>query len=56
LGNWLNKPWLGFLLTGSVYFIIGGIVWAAKDRLIRIPVMDSIIHQLFKNDTPDEED
>ncbi len=56
LGNWLHKPWLGFLLIGSAYFIIGLIIWAAKDRLIRIPVMDSIIHQLFNNDTTDEKD
>ncbi|HTI90176.1 MAG TPA: phage holin family protein [Puia sp.] len=55
LGNWLHKLWLGFLLVGSVYLLLGLIVWAAKDRLIRIPVMDAIIHQLFKNDT-DEED
>jgi uncharacterized membrane protein (DUF2068 family) len=55
-GLWLGKVWLGFLLVAAAYFLLGWIVWAAKERLIRIPLMNMIIHQLFKNDTDDEED
>ncbi len=56
LGSWLHKPWLGFLLIGSAYFVLGLIAWAAKDKLIRFPVMDVIIRQLFNNEDPDEKD
>ncbi len=56
LGIWLGKTWLGFLIMAAVYFLAGIIVWAARERLIRIPVMNGIIHQLFKNDNNDETD
>ncbi len=56
LGIWLGKMWLGFLLVAGAYFLAGCIVWAARERLLQIPVMNAIIHQLFKNDDPDEED
>lgn len=56
LGIWLGKMWLGFLLVAGVYFLAGCIVWATKERLIRIPVMNTVIYQLFKNEDPDEED
>ena len=55
LGQWLNNYWLGFLLVAGLYFLAGLIVWAAKERLIRIPVINAIIRQLFKNDN-DEKD
>jgi hypothetical protein len=56
LGHWLKNGWLGFLLVGALYFLIGLIVWAAKERLIRIPIMNGIIQQLFKNDEDNEKD
>jgi hypothetical protein len=56
LGIWLGKMWLGFLLVSGVYFLAGCIAWATKERLIRIPVMNAVIYQLFKKDDPDEED
>jgi putative superfamily III holin-X len=56
LGAWLGKIWLGFLEVSAFYLVIGLFVWTAKGWLIRIPVMNAIIHQLFKNDTSDEND
>lgn len=56
LGAWLGKTWLGFLLVAAFYFLLGILVWAARERMIRMPVMNAIIHQLFKNDYSDEKD
>lgn len=55
LGHSLGRIWLGFLAVAGFYFLAGWIVWSAKERLIRIPIMNSIIHQLFKTNE-DEED
>jgi hypothetical protein len=55
LGNSWGRLWLGFLAVAGFYFIAGWIVWSARERLIRIPIMNSIIHQLFKSEE-DEED
>ncbi|HTR28254.1 MAG TPA: phage holin family protein [Puia sp.] len=54
LGHSWGRVWLGFLAVAGIYFIAGLIVWSARERLIRIPIMNSIIHQLFK--TEDDED
>ena len=56
LSAWIGKPWSGFLIVAGIYLLIGVITWTAKERMIRIPVMNKIIHQLFKNDMADEED
>lgn len=54
IGVWLGKIWLGFLIVACLYLLIGIIVWVARGRIIRLPVMNALIKQLFKND--DEED
>jgi hypothetical protein len=56
LGAWLGKASLGFLLVAGFYFLLGVLVWAGKERMIRIPVMNAIIDQLFKNDLNHEKD
>ena len=49
IGIWLKSYWLGFLLIAGVYLLVGLLVWAAKESLIRQPIMNAVIHQLFKN-------
>lgn len=55
LGAWLKSYWLGCLLVAGLYLLAGLLVWAAKERMIRVPIMNAIIHQLFKNEN-DEKD
>lgn len=50
LGEWVGKTWAGFLIVACLYLLIGIVVWAARGRLIRLPVMNALIQQLFKND------
>jgi len=54
LGEWIGKTWAGFLVVAFLYLLIGIVVWAARGKIIRLPVMNALIQQLFKID--DEED
>lgn len=48
LGAWFGKTYLGFLAVTGFYLLAGLVVMIARERLIRIPIMNSIIKQLFK--------
>ena len=50
LGEWIGRMWAGFVIVACVYFLIGIVVWAVRGRLIRLPVMNALIQQLFKHD------
>jgi len=53
LGEWIGKTWAGFLIVACLYLLIGIVVWAARGRIIRLPVMNALIQQLFKSDEED---
>ncbi len=54
VGKWLDNQWLGFLIVAAFYLLIGIIVWLARGPLIQLPVMNSLIHQLFAEDEEDQ--
>lgn len=57
LGQWTGKMWLGFLIIAVVYLLLTIIVWKAKNRLLAIPIMNSIIKNLFdEEEEKDEKD
>lgn len=45
----------GFLIVAGIYLLIGILVWTLKERLIRLPIMNGILQQLFKEEN-DEQD
>ena len=53
IGQWLDSYWLGFLIVAGIVLLFGLIFWLAKDRLLRIPIMNSMIEALFE---PEEEE
>lgn len=55
LGHSWGAVWLGFLAVAGFYLIAGLIVWSGRERMIRIPIMNSIIHQLFKTDENEDD-
>lgn len=55
LSAWIGKSYSGFLIIAGFYLLAGIIVLKFKERLIRIPIMNAILKQLFKNDI-DEKD
>jgi Zn-dependent protease with chaperone function len=54
LGEWIGKAWAGFLIVALLYLVFGIIVWFARNKLIRLPLMNTFIKQLFSEE--DEED
>ena len=55
LGEWIGKTWVGFLIVAGLYLFLGIVVWAARGKLIRLPLMNAMIQQLFKKDEEDED-
>jgi hypothetical protein len=55
LSDWIGKRYAGFLIVAGCYLLLAIIVWFARHRLIRFPVMNAIIKMLHKKDD-DEED
>ncbi|MFM6924489.1 MAG: phage holin family protein [Ferruginibacter sp.] len=54
LGNWIGSTWAGFLIVAGLYLLTGMIVWTAREKIIRLPIMNALIKQLFGEE--DEED
>jgi Putative Actinobacterial Holin-X, holin superfamily III len=54
LGHLCGSYVFGFLIVAGFLLLAGGIVWWSKQRLIRIPIMNAILNQLFE--TSDHED
>jgi len=54
VGIWIGKTWTGFLVVGCFYLLLSMIVWAARGKLIRMPVMNAMIQQLFQEDEKDK--
>lgn len=54
IGDALGKPYLGFLIIGGVYLLLGLFVWWKKERLLRIPLMNALIRQLFADENEHE--
>ena len=55
LSEWIGKSYSGFLIVSGFYLLLGIIVWVARDKLIRFPIMNAIIKQLQKNDEDDDD-
>ena len=50
VGIWIGNTWAGFLIVAGFYLLIGLITWFARARLIRVPVMNALLRQLFNGD------
>lgn len=44
----MNSSWIGFIIIASIYLLIALIVWLARTKLLRLPIMNSIIQHLLK--------
>jgi len=55
VGDLLGKAWLGFMAVAAFYAIVGWIVYLFRERWIKGPVSDSIIHQLLSDELSDED-
>jgi hypothetical protein len=55
LGVWMGHLWAGFLTVAGLYLLAGIVVWTARGRLIRFPVMNALIRQLFTDQGNEDE-
>lgn len=54
LSLWIGNTWAGFLIVACLYLFFGLIVWFGRKKIIQLPIMNSLIQQLFTH--TDEED
>lgn len=50
LGDWIGKPWAGFLIVAFLYLVIGIVVWFARVRIIQLPIMNALIKQFLTDE------
>jgi vacuolar-type H+-ATPase subunit I/STV1 len=53
IGNWLEKIWMGFLIVAHFYLVIGIAAWFGREKLLRIPILNAILRQLFPDKQQD---
>ena len=45
----------GFLIVAGIHLLIGILVWALKERILRMPIMNAILQQLFNEEEDSDE-
>jgi hypothetical protein len=50
ISAWIGKLYAGFLIVAGIYLLLGMITWSSRERILRIPIMNSLIRQLFKEE------
>src|SRR5437868_12300020 len=50
ISAWIGKLYAGFLIIAGVYLLLGMIICNSCKTILRIPIMNSLIRQLFKKD------
>ena len=55
LAAWWGHMWLGFLVVGGIYILLGWLVWAMRESLIHIPMMNNILTHLTKKGEDDDD-
>ncbi|SCY02073.1 phage holin family protein [Flavobacterium caeni] len=48
MGEILGKTHFGFFVVAGLYFLIGGVLYLFRNRLLDVPLNDFIIRQIFK--------
>ncbi len=55
LAAWWGSMWLGFLVVGGIYILLGWLVWSLRESLIHIPMMNSFLTHLTKKGEDDDD-
>lgn len=50
IGEYLNSPSSGFFYVGLFYVVIGIIIYAIKDKYIKLPIINSFIKKFYYED------
>jgi hypothetical protein len=47
IGYWLGHSFYGFFIMAALYGIVGFIIHASRNKLIKAPILNSIIHHFL---------
>lgn len=50
LGKWTGELYWGFLIVSGIYLLLGLLVWMRREKILRLPILNSMLKQLFKED------
>jgi len=53
IASWTGEYYWGFLIVSGMYLLIALFISMAKERIIRLPILNALLNQLFKNDEED---
>jgi hypothetical protein len=53
LNEYTGSSWSGFLIVGCLHLLLATIVWIAREKLIRMPLMNALIKKLFRHHEED---
>jgi hypothetical protein len=56
LNEHLTKPWMGFEIVAGIYLCFAVILWLARGKMIRLPVLNTLIKQFISSDDENEKD
>lgn len=48
IGYWLNQSFWGFFILAGFYGIVGLVIHLSKDKLIKTPIINSLIQKFVK--------
>ncbi len=49
-----GENYWGFVIVAALFLLIAWLTWITKEKLIRLPIMNAILNQLFKEEETDE--
>ena len=53
LGDLIGQIWAGFLAVAILHFLLAMAMWILRERILRLPLMNGFINQLFKTNEKD---
>ena len=54
LAKLTGELYWGFLIVAGIYLLLGSLIWLLKEKILRFPIMNAMLHQLFKEDETDD--
>jgi hypothetical protein len=49
----IGNSYAGFLIVAGIYLVLGVVIWYTRGKLIRIPILNAIIRQMFASNGKD---
>jgi hypothetical protein len=50
LSAWIGESYAGFLIVSGIWLVIALLVWMNKESILRIPIMNKMIAEMFRNE------